>query len=70
MAAIAVATLVGVTSACSSDDATDPSRSSHGSDRTPGAQPLLSADVRSGIPAVRGGIGCRGPRVGSVRAAE
>ena len=68
MATIAVATLAVVTSACSSDDATDPSRSSLGSDRTTGAQRLL-AGVRS-IPAVRGGVGCRGPRIGFVRTAE
>ena len=70
VATIAVATLAGLTSACSSDGATEPNRSSHGSDRTMAAQRPLSADVRSGIPAVRGGIGCRGPRVGLVRAAE
>jgi hypothetical protein len=70
VATIAVAALAGLTSACSSDGATDPSRSSNGSDRTTAAQRPVSADVRSGIPAVRGGIGCRGPRVGFVRAAE
>ena len=57
MTTIAAATVAALRSACSSDDATDPSRSSYGSDRSTGAQRLLAG--------VRGGVGCRGPRFGS-----